>query len=119
MWRFNMTDELSKKVINLFSSEHKKHNHCRNGVCKNSDGYFYVTIETDENGRHFEEDSLLERTLDCYYIVKVMIKQAKHPYINNFKVPGEKILDFIKMYLNEEKEGQIIEIDKFHAEEWA
>ena len=48
-----------------------------------------------------------------------MIKEGKHPYINNFKIPGAKLFDFIKIYMDGRGDGQIIEIDKFYPEEWA
>ena len=61
----------------------------------------------------------LKNANESYYIIKVMIKEGISPVINNYKVPGEKVLDFLKMYINGEKEGQIIEIDKFYPDEWA
>ncbi|HSA06323.1 MAG TPA: hypothetical protein P5556_04015 [Candidatus Gastranaerophilales bacterium] len=114
-----MTDELNKKVINLFSA-HKKAKSCQSGnVCKNSDGYFYISIETDENGRHFDEETLLERAGDFYYIVKVLVKNGLRASINNYKIPGDDLLKFIKIYIDGKGEGQIIEIDKFFPDEWA
>jgi hypothetical protein len=114
-----MNDKLSQKVIDLFCT-HKKSSQCASGkVCKSPEGYSYVTIETDENGRHFDEEKLLKRSKECYYIVKIMIKKGACPQINNFKIQGDKILDFIKLYLEGGQEGQIIEIDKFYPEEWA
>lgn len=114
-----MTDKLNEKVINIFTA-HKKAKTCSNGeVCKTPDGYSYVTIHTDENGRHFDEEKLLKNADEFYYIVKVMVKEGKHPYINNFKISANKLLDFIKIYIDGNGEGQIIEIDKFYTEEWA
>jgi len=114
-----MTDDISKKVINLFSA-HKKSKSCNSEeVCKTTDGYTYVTIKTDDNGRHFDEEKLLKNAYAFYYIVKVMVKEGTYPYINNFKIPGDKLLDFIKTYTDGKGEGQIIEIDKFYTEEWA
>jgi len=114
-----MTDELNKKVINLFSTN-KKAKLCQNGnVCETADGYFYVSIETDENGRHFDEDALLNRANEFYYIVKVMVKDGLRVYINNYKIPADKLLKFIKFYNDGKGEGRIIEIDKFFQDEWA
>ena len=114
-----MTDKLNKKVIDIFS-KNKKSGTCNSSrVCKTSDDYLYVTIKKDENGRSFDEKTLLKKADKFYYIVKILIKDSPHPYINNFKIPGDKIIDFIKMYADENGEGQIIEIDKFYPEEWA
>ncbi len=117
-----MTDELNKKVIDLFSvnNKTKKAKHCNNGnVCKTSDGYFYVSIDTDENGRHLDEESLLKRAEAFYYIVKVLVKEGVRVYINNYKIPAEELLDFIRIYNDNKGEGKIIEIDKFFQDEWA
>lgn len=114
-----MTDKINEKVINLFAA-HKKSKSCNNGqVCNTSDGYTYVTIKTDDNGRPFDEEKLIKNANEFYYIVKVMVKDGRHPYINNFKISAEKLLDFIKIYIEGKGEGQIIEIDKFYPEEWA
>lgn len=116
-----MTDELNKKVINLFSAEkNKKSNHCQSGdVCSTSEGYFYVTIESDENGRHLDEKTLLKRASEFYYIVKVLVKDGLRVYINNYKIPANELLEFIKFYNDGNGEGQIIEIDKFFQDGWA
>ncbi len=114
-----MTDKINEKVINLFSGN-KKAKTCNNGeVCTNSRGYSYVTIKTDDHGRPFDEEKLLDNAYEFYYIVKVMVKDGKHPYINNFKISGDKLLDFIKIYTDGKGDGQIIEIDKFYPDEWA
>ncbi len=52
-------------------------------------------------------------------LFKVMMKQSIHPVIYNYKIQGEKILDFLELYINKNKEGTIIEIDKFYPEDWA
>lgn len=116
-----MTDELNQKVINLFSAnKHKKNKLCQNGdVCQTSDGYFYVSIETDENGRHFDEETLLKHASGFDYIVKVLVRDGLKVHINNYKIPADELLGFIKMYNDGKGEGQIIEIDKFFQNEWA
>lgn len=114
-----MSDNTDEKVVNLFSA-HKKNKACTTKqVCESPEGYAYVTVKADDNGRPFTEEKLIRNASLFYYIVKVMIKEGKHPYINNFKVPAEDLLSFIQMYIDGKGQGQIIEIDKFYAEEWA
>jgi len=116
-----MTDKINEKIIDIFTKNKKnaKTAVCEEKVCTCEDGYYYVCMKSDLNGKHFDEAKLLNEANNCYYIVKVMIKQALHPYILNYKIPGTKILEFIKLYMSEDKEGQIIEIDKFYPEDWA
>lgn len=111
-----MPDRINKKVVKLFA-KHKKNQNCcsdEENVIRNEDGYYYVCIKKDDNGHHFDEKRLLERTEDFYYIVNVMVNNSEYPHIYSYKVPGEKILDFIEPYVNNDKEGRIIEIDKHY-----
>jgi len=78
-----------------------------------------VSFKTDPNGKHFDEKKLIKNANESYYIVKIMLKEGILPYINSYKIPGDKLLNFLKIYMDGEKEGQIIEIDKFYPEEWA
>ena len=115
-----MSDKINEKVINLFA-RHKKQLPLPDDekVIRNEDGYYYICVKKDENGKPFDKEKLLDRIYDCYYIVKVMVNHAEHPYIYNFKVPGEKILDFLSSYIHKEKEGKVIEIIKYFPEELA
>ena len=115
-----MTDKISKKVIDIFAKNKKNTPVCNDEkICKCEDGYFYVCMKSDLNGKHFDEENLLKQANDCYYIVKVLVKQSLTPFIYNYKIPGEKILNFIELYIKGDKEGTIIEIDKFYPEDWA
>ena len=115
-----MTDKINKKVIDIFAKNKKNPPVCTDEkICRGTDGYFYVCMKSDLNGKHFDEETLLNKANDCYYIVKVMVKQGVHPFIYNYKVPGDKLLEFIELYIKGEKEGKIIELDKFYPEDWA
>ena len=115
-----MYDKKDEKIINIFDGS-KKHSSCNeNGkILKNDDGFFYVCLKKDENGKNFDEEKLLDNAYGCQYIVKIMHTNCDHPHIYNYKVPGERLLDFIKKYINEEKEGKIIEVDKYYPGELA
>ena len=115
-----MPDKIRQKVINIFD-KHKKHlplNEdekvvtCKDGIC-------YVCVKRDENGNYYDEDHLIEKAGKCHYIIRVMVHHDQHPYIYNYKVPGEKLLDFLKSYINEENEGKIIEIENYYPHELA
>lgn len=115
-----MTDKINEKIISIFV-RHKKQLPIddEHKVIRNSDGFYYVNVKKDENGNSFDKKKLLERAESCYYIVKVMLDGIDHPHICNFRVPGERILDFLKPYINNEKEGNIIEIDKYFHDDLA
>jgi len=117
-----MSDKINKKVIDIFTKNKKSHPTCNDEkICMCEDGYYYVCMNHDLNGKLFDEETLLQRANECYYIVKVMMKShgIPHPVIYNYKIPGDKILNFIELYIKGEKEGSIIEIDKFYPEDWA
>ena len=117
-----MNDDNDKKVVDLFSA-HNSHKKAKTTssqkVSESPEGYFYVTIKADDKGRHFDEDKLRKNAENFYYLVKVMVKEDRYPYIRSFKIPGENLLDFIKTYIDGKADGQIIEIDKFYQEDWA
>ncbi len=115
-----MTDKINEKVINIFK-KHKKNEPliCNEEINQCKEGFPYVCFKSDDNGKRFNKAHLIEKSNNCYYIVKVLIDNSISPYIYNFKIAGEELLDFLKPYINKEKEGQIVEIDKFYPEEWA
>ena len=115
-----MTDKINKKVIDIFAKNKKSTPVCNDeNINRCKDGYFFVCMKSDLNGKHFDEENHIKSANECYYIVKVLINQGMHPFIYNYKIPGEKILEFIELYIKGDKEGKIIEIDKFYAEDWA
>lgn len=115
-----MSDKINRKVIDLFEKNKKTSPGCADDkICKCADGYYYICMKSDLNGKHFDEENLIKKANDCYYIVKVMIDGGIHPYICNYKIPGDKLLEFIELYIKGDKEGKIIEIDKFYPEDWA
>lgn len=118
--RVTMTDKINEKVINLFR-KHKKELPMFDDekVVRSDDGFYYICVKKDENGRHFDEEKLLSRANECDYIVKVMVNHSEHPFMYNYKVPGERILEFLLPYINKEKEGKVIEIDRYFRHDLA
>ncbi len=117
----NMTnDKNNEKVINIFV-KHKKNFHVSGDekVVRNEDGNYFICIKKDENGKYFDEKKLLENADKCFYLVKVMVKGSEYPYIYNYRVSGEMIEKFLAGYINQEKEGKIIEINTYYPEELA
>jgi hypothetical protein len=115
-----MSDDINQKVINIFQ-RHKKHlpNCNEEKVVMAEDGYYYVCFSKDDNGFCFNENHLIERAKKCQYIVRVMIPKNPSPYIYNYKVHGDELLDFLKGFITGEKEGKVIEIDKYIPEDLA
>lgn len=115
-----MTEKINEKIISIFA-RHKKQLPIddEHKVIRNSDGFYYVCIQKDDNGNNLDKKKLLENLSSCYYIIKVMVEEQDRPVICNFRVPGEKITNFLATYINKEKEGTIIEIDKYFPEDLA
>lgn len=113
--RFNcyMSDEINKKVINIFSKHIKNKPANTNEKVKTFAGYSYVRMDKDANGYPFKEDHLLDYAKECHYIVKVMRNKNGAPSLYSYNVPSDKLLDFLLMFRNNELSGTIIEIDKF------
>ncbi|MFH0702534.1 MAG: hypothetical protein V2B14_03225 [bacterium] len=115
-----MSDNINEKIISIFAKHKKKlSSDDDEKVIRSIDGFYYICIKKDENNKYLDEKKLTDKSFKYSYIVKVMVKHSEHPYIYSFKVPGEKIVEFLKLYVNGEREGQIIEIDKYYPNEFA
>lgn len=108
-----MSEEISKKIINIFSKHIKNKPVGDNEKVKNFAGFSYVRLDKDVNGYSFKEENLLEYAEECRYIVKVMRAKDGKPSLYNYNVSNDKLLDFLLMFRNNELNGSIIEIDKF------
>ncbi len=113
-------EDIDKKVINIFE-KHKSEKHYDTDaqVVQCDDDIFCVTVKADRHGNPFDKKELLEDALKVEYIVKVLIETPNAPYINNYKVSGEKLLPFLSKFISRKKQGQIIEIDKYIPDDLA
>ena len=108
-----MSEEISKKVINIFSKHIKNKSADTKEKVKTFAGFSYVRMDKDVNGYPFKEEKLLYYAKECHYIVKVMRDKNGSPSLYSYNVPNDKLLDFLLMFRNNELNGTIIEIDKF------
>lgn len=108
-----MSEEINKKVINIFSKHIADSKNKQNKDVKSFAGFSYVRIDKDVNGYPFKEEKLLKYAKECHYIVKVMREKNGNPSLYSYNVPSDKLLDFLLMFRNNELNGSIIEIDKF------
>ncbi len=114
-----MTDEINKKVINIFckyNANAPKADEEMEEPVKYFAGFDYVKLKRDNNGRAFKEDKLLEYAQTCHYIVRVMRKVNGEVCLYNYDVPNDKLFKFIKSFENNTLNGVIIEIDKYFPE---
>ena len=114
-----MTDEINKKVINIFS-RHKNDEPLSNEErVKFFAGFNYVKLAKDGNGKKFNAQKLLKYSENCHYIVRVMRKLGDEVVLYNYDVPNNKLFKFIKEFENNTLNGTIIEIDKYFPEDLA
>ena len=114
-----MTDKIHEKVVDLFT-RHKKQLPITDDekVIRNEDGFFYVCIKNDENGIPFDKERVLSKVSGIHYIIKVLVaSEPSHMY--NYQVPADRILEFLTPYINNEKDGEIIEIDRYYPHDLA
>lgn len=110
-----MSDELNKKVIDIFS----KHKNKTNPSLKNDFGYCCVVFDKDKNGLKFNSDHLIEYAKSCSYVVRIMKEHNGETVLFNYNVPSENFLDFINKVQTNQIQGTIIEIDKYFPEDLA
>lgn len=115
-----MTKEISKKVVNIFEKiKDKQPIESEANIVTCEDGICCVCMQKDENGNYFDENHLLECAAKMQYIIRVMIENDKHPYLYNYKVPGEKLVEFMNKFHTGEKQGAIIEVERYYTGELA
>lgn len=112
-----MTDKINKKVIDIFNKNKTKSGESEN--IKLFQGYSYVRLDKDLNGKLFNESHLLEYASKCQYIVRVMREKDNHVSLYNYKIPHNKVIEFISKFANNQLNGTIIEIDKYRPEDLA
>lgn len=111
-------NEINNKVIDIFN-KHKKMPLGKDEQVKFFKGFNYVRLDKDLNGKSFIEENLIEYSKKCQYIVRVMREKDNHVALYNYKVPHDRIIEFISKFANNELNGKIIEIDKYIPEELA
>ena len=112
--------DIDKKDVSIFEwHKANKPNRDDAKVIKCDDDVYCVTVKTDKHGNPFNREELLEDAMLTEYIVRVLIDTPQGSYINNYKVSGEKILGFLSKFTTRKKLGQVIEIDKYIADELA
>jgi hypothetical protein len=115
-----MSDEINKKVINLFSS------HNNNKITpevkqrvKFFAGFNYVKLNKDANGNKFNKENLLNYAEKCHYMVTVMREINSEIILYSYDVPNSELFKFMKSFEENTLDGVIIEIDKYFPEDLA
>ena len=111
-----MTDEINKKVINLFSKYKKSEPFNDEEKVRLFAGFNYVKIEKDSNGKPFNPEKLLQYAEKCHYLIKVMRIIEGKTFLYNYEVSNDQLFKFIKSFENNTFNGKIIEIDKYFPE---
>lgn len=114
-----MINDINNKVIDIFKRHKDASLDDTDEKVKFFKGFNYVRLDKDLNGKPFKEEHLIECSKKCHYIVRVMREKNNHVALYNYKVPHEKIIEFIGKFANNELNGKIIEIDKYIPEDLA
>lgn len=114
-----MTDDINKKVINIFSKHNQDLPSEHEERVKFFAGFNYVRIDRDNNGKKFHAEHLKEYAQKCHYIVRVMREIDKEVFLYNYDVPNHQLFKFLRAFENNTLNGTIIEIDKYFPEDLA
>ena len=114
-----MSDNINDKVIDIFNKHKNQALEENDEKVKFFKGFNYVRLDRDLNGKRFKEANLLEYSKKCLYIVRVMREKDKDVALYNYKVPHNRLVEFISKFANNELNGKIIEIDKYIPEDLA
>lgn len=114
-----MTDEINEKVINLFQKHNKFKDNLKSDEIRFFEGFHYVKVDRDKNGKKFNYEYLKEYAEGCHYIVRVMRKVNDEVVLYNYSVSNEDLYKFMEKFENNTLNGIIIEIDKYFPEDLA
>lgn len=117
-----MSEELNKKVINLFTNHHKKNPAPQQELQERVRfyaGFNYVKSKKDTNGNKFNKENLLNYAQNCHYMVSVMREIEGEIVLYSYDVPNSELFKFMKSFEENTLNGTIIEIDKYFPEDLA
>ncbi len=114
-----MSDEINKKVIDIFSKHNSNLPEETKEKVKYYAGFSYVRIDKDHNGNKFNSEHLLKYAEKCHYIVRVMREYKGETFLYNYDVPNGSLFKFMKSFEENTLDGTIIEIDKYFPEDLA
>ncbi len=114
-----MSDEINKKVINIFSQHNKKSSSGSSEKVKYYAGFNYVKLNKDHNGKKFNKEHLIKYSKGCHYIVRVMRELDGEVILYNYDVPNDDLFKFLKSFEDNTLDGRIIEIDKYFPNDLA
>lgn len=110
--------ENGNKKILKFSAKPVKTSNKKEKI-GNFNGYEYIKTDKDLNGMPFIKESLIEYSLECKYIIRVMREKDKKIFLYNYYVQQEDLGKFFIKFENGEYDGQIIEVEKYIPEDLA
>ena len=115
-----MSNEINKKVINLFSN-HKKNTSVSDSQAKVKffAGFNYVKLKKDTNGNKFNKENLLKYAKKCHYMVTIMREIDGDVILYSYDVPNSELFKFMKSFEENTLDGTIIEIDKYFPDDLA
>jgi len=111
-----MAEDISKKVINIFSRHNSELPPVNNERVKFYAGFNYVKLHKDTNGNKFNAESLVKYSKACHYIVRVMRELDGEVVLYNYDVPNDDLFKFLKSFEENTLDGTIIEIEKYFPE---
>ena len=114
-----MSDDINKKVIDIFSSHNNQLPLETKEKVKFYAGFNYVRIDKDANGNKFNPEHLKKYAQSCHYIFRVMRENKVETVLYNYDVPNCDLFKFIKSFQENTLDGTIIEIDKYFPDDLA
>ena len=109
----------NKKVIKFTPKKESSKTEKNETEIKNFKGFDYMKSDKDLNGVPFIKENLIEYSLSCKYMVRVMREKNNKVYLYNYYVSQEDLAKFLIDFENGEYDGTVIEVEKYIPEELA
>lgn len=114
-----MNEEINEKVINLFQKHSKDVKDVHDDEIRFFEGFHYVKVNKDKNGKKYNYEHLKKYADSCHYIVRVMRKVDGEVVLYNYNVANSDLFKFLQKFESNTLNGVIIEIDKYFSDDLA
>ena len=114
-----MSDDINKKVINMFNRHNNDLPQEEEDKIKYFAGFHYVKLKRDVNGKKFVKTALEAYAKKCHYVVSIMREIEGETCLYNYDIKSDDLPKFIKALDNKTLSGKLIEIEKYRPEDLA
>lgn len=111
--------EKNKNILKFPDKFVKNQSNAKNLTIKNFCGFDYIKMDKDLNGTPFIKENLIDYSVGCMYMVRVMREKSGKTYLYNYYVSQDRLCEFLNSLETGKFDGKLIEVEKYIPEDLA